>query len=864
VLATNNIFTTANISSKTLTVVASGVNKTYDGTTNATVTLSDNRVSGDNLTVNYTTASFADKNVGNSKTVSVSGISVSGADAGDYSLANTTATTPANITTRALTVTATGVNKAYDNSTAATVSLSDNRISGDSLTDTYSSAAFADKNVGTAKTINISGIQITGSDSANYYLSATTASTTANISGRVLTVVATGVDKAYDGTTSATVSLSDNRLSGDTLTVNYGSATFATKAAGSVITVTVSNLTLSGASSGNYSLASTNTTTTANITARALAISATGINKNYDGTASASVTLSDNRIAGDSFTDSYSAATFSDKSVGNGKSVSVSGLSISGADSSNYSLTNYTAVTTANITARSLTVTATGINKAYDGTTNATVTLSDNRIAGDSLTDTYTAAAFTAKNVGTSKTVNVSGIQITGTDSGNYTLTNTTASATANITARTLSVAATGVDKIYDHTTSASVSLSDNRLSGDSLTVNYGSANFASKAVGSGISITVSNLTLSGSSSANYSLAATNISATANITARSLTVTATGVNKTYDGTTAATVTLSDNRIAGDVFTDTYGSANFSSSAVGNGKAVSVSGIYISGTDAGNYSLSNTTAATTANILAAGSSLAFNASLNPAGYLANVSYTATLPSDATGTVTLFTNGISFASGAPVSGTFAANLASLPRGTNLITAIYSGDSNYSAATNSFNEVITNHPPQTGYFSFSVTNGVSLKVSISSLLSAVIDADSDSVSLVSVSKSTNGMNVYTNSTLLLFQNTNYLNDSFSYVVTDHFGGYATGQVYVASVLAPFTGQNTSLFAGGSSNVLTFHGIPFYTYTVQRSVNLLTWKSISTNTANNIGAINYTDNFADLSGPPSSAFYRLLWQPN
>jgi hypothetical protein len=49
-----------------------------------------------------------------------------------------------------------------------------------------------------------------------------------------------------------------------------------------------------------------------------------------------------------------------------------------------------------------------------------------------------------------------------------------------------------------------------------------------------------------------------------------------------------------------------------------------------------------------------------------------------------------------------------------------------------------------------------------------------------------------------------------------------------------------------------------------VQRSVNLLTWKNISTNTAGNTGAINYVDTFADLSGPPSSAFYRLLWQPN
>jgi hypothetical protein len=40
---------------------------------------------------------------------------------------------------------------------------------------------------------------------------------------------------------------------------------------------------------------------------------------------------------------------------------------------------------TANITPRPLTVTATGVNKVYDGNTTAMVTLSDNRVAGASL-----------------------------------------------------------------------------------------------------------------------------------------------------------------------------------------------------------------------------------------------------------------------------------------------------------------------------------------------------------------------------------------------------------------------------------------------------------------------------------------------
>src|SRR5204863_291513 len=60
--------------------------------------------------------------------------------------------------------------------------------------------------------------------------------------------------------------------------------------------------------------------------------------------------------------------------------------------SSNYTLTYVGANLT--ITPRPLTVSATGVNKVYDGTTTATVTLSDNRVAGDTLTASYASASF--------------------------------------------------------------------------------------------------------------------------------------------------------------------------------------------------------------------------------------------------------------------------------------------------------------------------------------------------------------------------------------------------------------------------------------------------------------------------------------
>ncbi|HEV2692429.1 MAG TPA: YDG domain-containing protein [Verrucomicrobiae bacterium] len=854
----------ANITARALNITATGQNKPYDGTTNATVTLGDDRLGGDDITVSFSSAGFSNKNAGTNKTVSVYGLIITGPDSDSYTPASPVVTTTANISSRTLTVVASGQSKVYDGTTNASVTLSDNRLTGDTLTNVYTSASFANKNVGNGKTVTVTGISLAGLDAGNYGLGNTTATTPANITVRTLNVTATGIGKAYDGTTNASVALNDDRVSGDSLTDTYTVASFTDKNAGTGKSINVMGIQFTGTDAANYSLGNTTATATATITGRTLTVSATGQNKVYDGTTNATVTLSDNRLTGDTLTNTYTAASFDNKNVGNGKTVTVTGISLAGSDAVNYTLGNTSATTPANITVRSLNVTATGVSKAYDGTTNASVTLNDDRVSGDSLTATYTSASFTDKNAGTGKTINVMGIQVTGSDAANYSLNNVTASATASITGRTLNVAATGQDKIYDGTTNATVTLSDNRLAGDSITVGYTAASFSDKRVGSGKTIAVTGITVTGANASNYTLAGTNTSTTAAITVRPLVVTATGVNKTYDGTTTATANLADNRIAGDVLTDSYGSASFTSSSVGNGKTVNVADIFISGTDSGNYTLSNTTASTTANITAVATVAALTSSQNPSGFRDNLTFTETLPSDATGTVTYFTNGVTFNTGPLAGGAFTSgSISNLVRGTNIITAVYSGDGNYAGITNSLSQVVTNHPPLTGFFTFSVTNGVSLKVKISDLLTAVLDPDGDPVTLTGVGVSTNGMVSPTNSTLILFRNTNYVNDRFSYVVADDHGGSSTGQVNVISVLAPFIGQSTSMAPAGGTNFLTNHGIPGYTYIIQRSVNLLTWVDIATNTAASNGTISSVDTFRDLGGAPGSAFYRMKWQP-
>ena len=270
-------------------------------------------------------------------------------------------------------------------------------------------------------------VEVSSLSASNYSFAAITGQLT--VTPASLTVAANAADKTYDGTPAATVMLTDNRLTGDNFTVSYTNAAFSDRAVGNAKTVTVSGISIAGPDAGNYTVNST-ATATASITPASLTPSITVGNKTYDGTTAAIVASRSlgGVLGSDDVTLTGGIATFEDKNVGSGKNVIVTGLSLNGSDSGNYILATDTA-TTASITPRSLIVGALGVDKSYDGTVNATVALSDNRVSGDSLTTSYTTAAFADKNVGTSKPVTVSGISVSGTDAGNYSA-NTSATTT--------------------------------------------------------------------------------------------------------------------------------------------------------------------------------------------------------------------------------------------------------------------------------------------------------------------------------------------------------------------------------------------------------------------------------------------------
>ena len=95
---TQPTLTARDITPKTAIINAVANNKQYDGTTTAIVTLSSRSfITPDNVTITYATATFNTPVVDNNKTVTVTGISLAGADAPNYVLSSTTATASANI-----------------------------------------------------------------------------------------------------------------------------------------------------------------------------------------------------------------------------------------------------------------------------------------------------------------------------------------------------------------------------------------------------------------------------------------------------------------------------------------------------------------------------------------------------------------------------------------------------------------------------------------------------------------------------------------------------------------------------------------------------------------------------------------------
>jgi|SRR6266545_4405547 len=166
---------------------------------------------------------------------------------------------------RDATASITAADKTYDGTTATTASCALNpqsgtvgKISGDDVDCTASSADFDTAAAGTGKTVT-ADVDLTGADEANYQLTASTASTTADINPKPLTVKADNKTMVLNGTVPPLTYTITGFVPGETVALVSGVASCST-ANGTAVGIFPITCTVGSLAAPNYSFPSANLT----------------------------------------------------------------------------------------------------------------------------------------------------------------------------------------------------------------------------------------------------------------------------------------------------------------------------------------------------------------------------------------------------------------------------------------------------------------------------------------------------------------------------------------------------------------------------------------------------------------------------
>lgn len=535
--------------------------KVYNGDTSATLVTDKAAISGtvgdDVVTINADNAAgtFDTKNVGNGKTVTISGLALSGEDAANYTLATVTAT--GNITAKELTADVSGVSvtKEYDGTTASGTVTGGASVTGTVGSETVdvdvTAGNYPAKDVGDNYMVELT-LALTGDAARNYVLSSNTATInnavitacdeftdTTNKTQNVVVGVGTFTEPKFTG-------IDDEEVTGTT-TYTYNRAEMDKDAIEEALAELAADATAtigySFTASGNYTGTITGTIT---VTMVDIVFTVDGATATADN----AVTIKDNPTYGDDWSDIVTikeddiVASLDDDTLSGGTySLNVSSMPNAGTQSYTvqyaYEGKTYDVCTgTVNVAQKVLTITGLSVeNKEYDDNTDAAVTgtATLNGVVGtDNVAVTYSSTAtFANKSAGTHN-VTVSGINLTGTEKDNYTIADTL---TLTATIRPKPVIITGVtaeDKDYDGTKTATPNIDSavisGIISGDTVNIKAGTGTFASADVGNDITVTFSGFSLIGADSRNYTLSAQPASTTADITKGTYTGTPNTVN----------------------------------------------------------------------------------------------------------------------------------------------------------------------------------------------------------------------------------------------------------------------------------------------------------------------------------------------
>lgn len=303
---------TVEVTPKPITVSSSGLtpgNKTYDGDTSVpTLTIGSpslvGTVTGDVVSLDTSGAvgTFDNRNAGTGKTVTISGLTLTGADAGNYSLTDPNRT--ASINKLPITVNAATDSKTYDGTTTSggtpTLSAGTPLVAGD--TEPTWTQTFATKHAGTGKSIIPAGLVNDGNSGLNYAY--TYAPNTSGVITQLgITVTAATDSKVYDGSTTSdglpTLSAGTPLAGGDSEPT--WTQTFDNKNIGTGKTLTPAGLVSDGNNGANYSYNFV-TNTTGEITALPITVTANALSKAEGSTDPTLTYTSDPALfAGDSF-----------------------------------------------------------------------------------------------------------------------------------------------------------------------------------------------------------------------------------------------------------------------------------------------------------------------------------------------------------------------------------------------------------------------------------------------------------------------------------------------------------------------------------------------------------------------------------
>ncbi|NDA26616.1 MAG: hypothetical protein EBZ05_07235, partial [Verrucomicrobia bacterium] len=504
----------------------------------------------------------------------------------------------------------TRVYNATDVATISNVVFSGVVGSDDVAYDYASSATYADKSVGTNRTIttttNLTGI------TAKYYILSNAPVVTGTITPKKVTVTGLSVTtRDYDQTTNAPVAGVGSlvgTIGGDTVSLSGTPAgAYASAAAGTSKAVTLSGLSLTGADAANYELELTGLT--GDVDPKAVTIASLDADdKVFDGTADATVSNDSlaGVLAGDNVGLSTTGATiaFADEHAGANKTVTATGLGLTGSESANYILTGAVPALAADISALALTITNVAVvSRDYDTTTAATLQPTATLVgvlanATVTLDDSGATASFLSANVGAGKPVAVSGyvLQNNTTLASNYTLSQP-AGVTGTITAKALTITgATVADRLYDGTSDAPVSGGSlvGVLGSEDVQLRALAASYADANIGNAKVVVNTGFSLTGADIGNYTLTQPNL--TGKVDPKNLYVTGvTAVSRAYDRTT--NVALAGTAVLSGLVTGENLTLNTNSAAAAvaersanTNKAVTVTGFAVTGATAGNYNL----------------------------------------------------------------------------------------------------------------------------------------------------------------------------------------------------------------------------------------------------------------------------------